>query len=213
MRSLDRLKKIRKKALIIAAHPDDESLFMGGTIAEFKNWSWTVLCVTDCDERYNKMRIRELFKACDIYNAGGSKAKAVCLGIRKKKGVFSEAELLRQIGGFIKESGPFDVLFTHNSEGDYGHGTHKSVHSAVKQLKSRNIYNFAAPCGQESLAGFPVAPKGNPQSVRLSARSLRIKKKAINVYLKGSQKSNLSRLKGLVTFAVSARVEFFHKYN
>ena len=54
MPHLKELKKSQMKALIIAAHPDDESLFMGGTIAEFKKWRWAVLCVTDCDGRYNK---------------------------------------------------------------------------------------------------------------------------------------------------------------
>ncbi len=34
--SFKKLKKFHKRVLVIVAHPDDESLFMGGTKAEFK---------------------------------------------------------------------------------------------------------------------------------------------------------------------------------
>ncbi|MBL7071797.1 MAG: PIG-L family deacetylase [Candidatus Omnitrophica bacterium] len=202
MHSLEKLKKLNKKAIVVISHPDDESLFMGGTIAEFKKWKWVLLCVTDCDERYNKRRRQELLMACGIYKKGGSKVRPVFLEVRKKNGKFSRPEIFKRIKGFIAESGPFDILFTHGSEGDYGHKTHKLVYSAVKMLKNQKIYNFSAP-----------SPRGCPQSIRLSPGTRRIKRQAINVYLKGSQKTNLSRLKKLVRYAIHAPIESFHRYN
>jgi len=137
MRSLKTLKKSRKKALVIAAHPDDESLFIGGTMAEFKRWRWVVLCVTDCDERYNRRRRRELLRACRIYERGGSDVRPFMLGVVRQKGRFSRKEIKKQIGDFIGEFGPFDIVFTHDSKGDYGHKTHKLIHDVVKKLKIR----------------------------------------------------------------------------
>lgn len=213
MRTLKDLKKLRTKALIITAHPDDESLFMGGTIAEFKRWRWTVLCVTDCDERYNKRRRRELLQVCRIYNREGGHVKPSMLSVAKKKGRFTKREVAERIQGFIDKSGPFDISFTHGNRGDYGHKTHTLIHDAVRKLRLPNVYNFITPC-KKSASMAPV--RGSlkyTQAIDLSPRSRRIKKEAINVYLKGSQKTNLSRLKRFVTRALSTRTESFNRSN
>ena len=34
---------MEKEALVIVAHPDDETIWMGGTILKNKNWKWTIL--------------------------------------------------------------------------------------------------------------------------------------------------------------------------
>ncbi len=213
MPRLKRFQDARKRALIVAAHPDDESLFMGGTIAEFRKWDWTVLCVTDCDRTYNGRRVRELERVCAIYDRAGADIKAVPLGIKKKKGMFSNTEIRAKIKDFIARSGPFDIVFTHGGKGDYGHKTHKAVHDAVESLKLRGVYNFVTPGKKESHIGRPESLKDRRYSVYLSAGARKVKRQAINVYLRGSQKTNLSRLKTLVRCSFSARVEHFHKYN
>lgn len=209
MNSLKKLKKFSKKALIITAHPDDESLFMGGTIAEFKRWRWTVLCVTDCDERYNRQRRRELLKACSIYNRGGSRVTPLALGIVKKKGRFSKVEITKRLGDFIEEFGPFDIVFTHGNRGDYGHKTHKLIHNIVKGLGLPNLYIFTTPHKKSVW----LKSQKNIQSINLSPKSHRTKSQAINVYLKGSQKTNLSRLKRFVFYALNTRAEHFIRCN
>ena len=208
-RSLKDLKSSHKKALIIAAHPDDESLFMGGTIAEFKKWHWTVLCVTDCDKRYDKRRRRELLRACRIYNGGGSDVTPFMLGITRQKGRFSKRRVAQKVRDFIDEFGPFDIFFTHDNKGDYGHKTHKLVHDTVKKLKLRNVYNFYIPAHSKKR----MTPPGYMEVVKLSPGSRRVKMKAINVYLKGSQKTNLSRLKKVISPLLNTKAEHFHRVN
>jgi len=197
MRPIEDLKRVNAKALVITAHPDDETLFAGGIIAEFTRWRWTILCVTDCDSRYNKRRRSELLRACRAYAQGGSRVKHFMLAAMKRNKRHSKKEIKKKIGLFVEESGPFDIVFTHNKEGDYGHKTHKLVHSAVKELKLRNVYSFSL---------FPL--KG-ARKVILSLRSRRTKKQALNIYLKGSQKTNLSKLKGLVAHAANSDSEWF----
>ena len=213
MTSLNALKKFRKKAAIITAHPDDESLFMGGTIAEFKKWQWTVLCVTDCDKRYNRQRREELLKACRIYNRNGSKVKAVMLGIVKGKNRLQKREAARKIKIFLNSSGTQDMVFTHNKDGDYGHKTHKFVHNVVKMLCIPNIYNFyPASCKEPVSKAAGIKPRKNVDAVRLSTRSLSIKRQIMRMYLNGSQKTNLSKMKKIVRHALTSKTESFYRY-
>lgn len=204
MLSLKELKKIREKALIIVAHPDDESLFMGGTIAEFKRWYWTVLCVTDCDERYNRRRRQELLKACRIYNRNGSHIKPSMLGIVKKGGSLFKSEVSERIRNFIKEFGPFDIVFTHSDKGDYGHKTHRLIHDVVNKLELPKVYNFHV----RETPSISLAAE-SMQIIDLSPKSRHIKKQAVNIYLKGSQKTNLSRLRRFVLHALNTKTEWF----
>ena len=201
MRSLESLKKSSKKALVIVAHPDDESLFMGGTIAQFKRWHWRILCVTDCDWRYNRRRRQELLKACRIYKRNGSDVKPFMLGAARQKSQFSKTKIAQKLRNFIVESGPFDLIFTHNKIGDYEHRTHKLIHSIVKESKLSNVYNFS------------LTPSKSAQAVRLSPASYRAKRRALSIYMNGSQKTNLTRLKKVVSYALNTKIERFIKVN
>ncbi len=201
MSSLKSLKKFRKKALVVVAHPDDESLFMGGAIAQFKRWHWTILCVTDCDERYNRRRRQELIKACRIYKRNGTNVTPFMIGAVRQKNRFSKTKIAKKLRNFIGESGPFDLIFTHNKMGDYEHRTHKLIHNIVKESKLRNVYNFL------------LTPSKNAQRVKLSPASCRTKRRALGIYMKGSQKTNLSRLKKVIFYALNTKVEAFIKVN
>lgn len=201
-KSLVCIKSIKKNALAVIAHPDDEVIFMGGTIAEFKKWSWRVLCVTDCDARFNSRRQKELLAVSRLYRKNGVAFKPYMLGMVKKNGRFSKEEMLCRINAFICTHDMPDIVFTHNKNGEYGHKTHKMVNRAVKMAGLGNVYTFSFGLGQK-------IGNNRQECVRLSKRSISIKKRAIGLYLKGSQKTNLSRMKPLVDFAISAKEERF----
>lgn len=204
MRSLGELQIIHKNALVITAHPDDESLFMGGTIAEFKNWSWRILCVTDCDERYNAIRRKELLCACNIYKKHGSRIEPFMLGITKQKRCFDKTEIAEKIKDFLRLAQSPDIVFTHSKIGEYGHNTHRLIHSVVNETGLNNIYTFSS--------GESGSPRKDTDTVRLSDRSLFAKREAISLYLNGSQKTNLSRLRSVVDSAFNADTEVFHRF-
>jgi LmbE family N-acetylglucosaminyl deacetylase len=204
VRNLNDLRKKRQNALIITAHPDDESIFMGGTIAEFKKWNWRILCVTDCDEKHNMRRRKELLSVCRIYKRHNNKIEPFMLGVTKKNGRFSKAEITGKIRNFLRKTGSPDIVFTHNKMGEYGHKTHRLIHRAVLDIGFRRVYGFSY---RKSGEGYC---KGL-ESVRLSDQSLSIKKRAIRIYLEGSQKTNLSRLKRIVDNALNSIIEAFYR--
>ena len=203
-RPLRELKNSQKNALVITAHPDDESVFMGGTIAEFKKWRWRVLCITDCDKRYNNRRRKELLSASRIYRKGGTQITPFMLEVCKKRGRFQEGEIARKIKDFIRRHPKPGIVFTHNRYGEYGHKTHKLVNKVVKSSGLRNIYTF-------SFATTPRNGRTKLEIVRLSKRSVSIKKRAIRMYLGGSQKTNLSRMRNMVDWALETKEERFNK--
>ena len=58
--------KEKKDALCVVAHPDDETIWMGGTILRNKNFNWTILSLC----RKNDLERAEKFKkVCKFYNA------------------------------------------------------------------------------------------------------------------------------------------------
>ncbi len=118
----------RKQALVIVAHPDDETIWIGGTIARHKNVQWTIfaLCRKSDQDRMPKfMRVAKHYGArgiiCDLEDEGILSVQQSIPQIIK----IIQKELLRKT---------FDILFTHGANGEYGHPRHQGVHLAVKQM-------------------------------------------------------------------------------
>ena len=194
------------RVLVVFSHPDDETIFLGGTITRFKNWQWHLLCVTDCDEKRNKRRRHELQRVCDIYKKAGSRVELAMLGIVKERGRLPVHKIRESVSAYVDKNGPFHIVFTHNKWGDYGHKTHKAVSSALNGLGLKNIRRFYLPYYAEnsksSLSNAVV------ERIELDPEAFRVKSRAIGVYLKGSQRSNLGRLKRLLNFVLSAKYEY-----
>ena len=116
---------MKEKILVIVAHPDDETIWMGNTLLKNSNkWNTTILslCRRDDSDRAPKFA-----KICKIYNARGFMSDLEDEKLNK----IPLDESIRRIKKF---SGKYDRIFTHNKNGEYGHIRHKDAHKAVNRM-------------------------------------------------------------------------------
>lgn len=120
------------KALVIVAHPDDETIFMGGTILRYPKIDWTIfsLCRASDADRAPKFK-----RVCKNYGAKGiitDLEDEDRLSIKKTIPIIKK-NILGKVGK--KE---FDFIFTHGENGEYGHPRHLGVYQVVKELLREN---------------------------------------------------------------------------
>jgi len=120
----------KAKSLMIVAHPDDETIWGGAHLLED---DYLVICVT-CGA--NKKRVEELKKAMKISND-----QYIALGY-PNRGKYDikpweneENDLINDLKEIIKAK-KWNVIVTHNLEGEYGHPHHKKTNEIVT-----NLYN------------------------------------------------------------------------
>lgn len=125
------------KKLMIVAHPDDETIFGGSHLINDK---YVVVCVT-CGVK--KSRVKEFKKVMNI-----SEDDYIMLdypdkvhGKRSKwKKEYSHIE--KDIQNII-ESNDWDIIVTHNPDGEYGHIHHKMISKIVtKYANNDKLYYF-----------------------------------------------------------------------
>ena len=173
---------MEKRCLVIVAHPDDETIWMGGMILKHKDWKWTILslCRKNDVDRAPKFK-----KVCEYYGADG------VIGdlddeILKPLPV---KVVVNKIKEYLKDFN-YDYIFTHGSNGEYGHLRHKEIHKAVNkmiydnELKCRKIYYFAYKSGKDkaphnSKIKIPIPKIDAEESVRLNSKEFNDKFKLI----------------------------------
>lgn len=111
------------RALVVFAHPDDETLFFGGTIASRPEVCWELVCVTDGGPRARE-RAAELQRAATALGA----SKLYQLEFADDPNQRLNATRLEEA---LKSLGEFDEVYTHGALGDYGHPHHQDVCLAV----------------------------------------------------------------------------------
>lgn len=115
------------KALVVVAHADDETMWMGGTLIRLKEkYDWTICCVTQ----------NEKTKAGKIFID-------VCKKIYRAKPVLLNCPSLRK-QEVTKELAKFNhkVVFTHSAMGEAGHHKHIKLHNIVKAMGFEKFITF-----------------------------------------------------------------------
>lgn len=144
-----------KNVLVIVAHPDDETLWAGGTILGHPSWKCFILCMS---------RQNDAERALKFYNA---------LKVLKSDGVMGDMDdgpdqepldekKVQQVILQLLPKNHFDLIISHNPSGEYTrHLRHEEVGKAVIKLwktakiSANELWSFAYQDGNKSY--YPIA--------------------------------------------------------
>jgi LmbE family N-acetylglucosaminyl deacetylase len=121
----------KTNALVVVAHPDDETLWAGGTILDHPDWRWTVIALC---RRSDPDRAPRFARALDRLGAAGV--------IGDMDDSPDQKPLpMKTVESVIKELLPgveWDIIFSHSPYGEYTrHHRHEEVGQAVTTLWQR----------------------------------------------------------------------------
>lgn len=164
----------RRRAVIIVAHPDDETLWCGGLVLRRPGWSWhvAVLCRGDDPDRAPKFR-----RVAARLGATGSIGT---LDDGPEQSPLSAAAVASAVSGLLP-AGPFDLALSHGPFGEYTrHRRHEECCRAVVALwaggvlRARRLWLFAYEDGGR--AYLPRVRRDADRRIRLDEETFAAKR-------------------------------------
>lgn len=165
-------------ALILHAHPDDETIFAGGLMLAYPMWQWHLICLT---MQPDTQRAQEYAAAAAAFkNKGVNIVNHTALHKRDTGQVLSNSEYadwLASVDELANKGLKPDITFTHNAMGEYGHPHHMAVNKIAHKTFG-NVWDFVFP-GKSSVG--PQVIKNSVNEVELSPEIARAKKEIFDM--------------------------------
>ena len=149
-------KKKSKTIAVIVAHPDDETLWAGGTILSHPSWKWFIVCLC---RRSDTERAPRFYKALKVLKSEGIMGD---LDDGPEQKSLDEKEVERAILDLLPPK-HFDLIISHNTTGEYTrHVRHEEASKAVIKLwhagkiSTNELWTFAYEDGNMEYYPRPV---------------------------------------------------------
>lgn len=149
------------KVAVVVAHPDDETLWAGGTILSHPGKDWNIFSLTRAGD---DDRAKRFHKALFYYGALGVMGD---MDDGKEQEPLNPDEVKETVLGLIGKERSFDLIITHGPKGEYTrHRRHEEVSSCVtdlwlsKEVKADEFWSFAY---QDGGGKHPPRPQLNAE--------------------------------------------------
>ena len=180
-------RKKLKTVAVIVAHPDDETLWAGGTILSHPSWNWFVICLcrgSDMERAPKFYKVLKILKSegvmGDLDDGPGQKS-------------LDEKEVESTILDLFPQK-HFDLIISHNPSGEYTrHIRHEEVSKAVIKLwytgkiSTNELWTFAYEDGGKEYYPRPVK---NATVYRTPTKRIWLKKYSIITEAYGFDKNS-----------------------
>lgn len=139
------------KALCVVAHPDDCVIFAWPFIDTFTDFEWTILYLTYDTNSNRGKEVSEFWKKRNVHTNFLGYVDTY-LDIENNQISFNTANAQKDL---ILTSLKYDLILTHNAQGEYGHIHHKFVHDSLQIVNKPKVYfaddkNFNLVCKRSS---------------------------------------------------------------
>jgi len=148
--------KIPKSVAVIVAHPDDETLWAGGTILSHPAWHWFIVCLCRASDTE---RARRFYNALKVLKSEGIMGD---LDDGPGQKPLDEKDVEHAILDLLPQK-HFDLIISHNPSGEYTrHIRHEEVSKAVIKLwhtgkiSTNELWTFAYEDGGKKYYPRPV---------------------------------------------------------
>jgi len=176
-----------KTVAIIVAHPDDETLWAGGTILSHPSWKWFIVCLCRGNDKERAIRF------CNALKILRSEGIMGCLDDGPEQRPLDEKEVERTILDLLPPQ-HFDLIISHNPTGEYSrHLRHEEVSKAVIKLwhigkiSASELWTFAYVDGNKEYYPGPVE---NAAIYRKLTKQIWLRKYSIITETYGFEKSS-----------------------
>lgn len=161
------------ESLVVVAHPDDETIWLGGFILSQPQVHWTILALaraSDPDRAPKFTSVAKHYGAIGLHDNWDD------------EGNLSPTASLKSAKQIIKKQighKHFDFLFTHGPNGEYGHPMHKTCYTAVHELLNKKQISIGSAWyfNYKKISRYKLAPKtDSDQIIKLSPTIFKQKK-------------------------------------